>query len=219
MAGAAAGAAAQAVGDAADRLLARGWRADAVAALRARAGGRFEAPADIARVLDAFGYEHDWALAYRVRPAEASLLRPRIMCLNAALLAYALLLECFPAVPRSLLLLYRRGPDGTECGHAVAAWWQGERRAGAFSRSNHAALGHRAPCHAGLEALALSYARGYATMGFTPLYYGSVRPETLPGLPDWRRGEAPLDTLAGQLAGAYEYAFDIRAPHDDHAGA
>lgn len=207
-----------AVGDAAQRLLERGWRADAVAALRARAGGRLDAPHDIARVLDAFEYEHDWACEYRVRPAEASLLRPRIMCLNAALLAYALLLECFPAVPRSLLLLHRRGPDGVECGHAVAAWWADDRRAGAFSRSNHAVLGHRAPCHAGLEALALSYAQGYVSMGFTPLYYGSVRPETLAGLPDWRRGDAPLDALLGHLADAYEYAFDI-APHEAHAGA
>ncbi len=188
------------------RLLALGYVCEAVERVLELAGGRFELPSDVGRVLDNFAYEHDWVQDYQIRSAQASLLRPRIMCINAAILSYALL-EAFPQVRRQLIALHRRGPDGVECGHVVTAYWSPGGHIGAFSKSNYAALGHRAQRHVSLEALALSYARGYLSMGFTPLYYGSPRLEEISV--DWRLADAPLTAHLACFTESYEYAFDL----------
>ncbi len=196
-------------GGAVHRLQAMGYRPEAVDRVLELAEGTFESPYDILRVLDRFPYEHDWANDYQIRSAEASLLRPQIMCINAAILAAALL-ECFPRVPKALLALHRRGPDGAECGHVVACWWNESGRVGAFSKSNFAVLDHRPPRHDSLEQVALSYARAYLSMDFVPLYYGSPSLESLEqaGV-DWRRGAAPFTSELSRFIDSYEYAFDL----------
>jgi len=195
------------------RLVELGYRPEAVRRVLTLAGGRFESPGDIARVLDNFPYEHDWAGDYQIRSAQASLMRPRIMCINAAILSYALL-DCFPQVKRSLLAMHRRGPDGVECGHVVTAWWAEDGRVGAFSKSNFSALDHRAPRHASLEGVALSYALGYLGMGYVPLYFGTPSLDALQGV-DWRlSGDAFTDQLS-RFIDAYEYAFELEPPDGD----
>jgi hypothetical protein len=193
--------------DPAVRLLALGWRRDAVDRVCALAGGGLALHGDVGRVLDAIPYEHGWTEDYCLLSAQTALMRPRIMCANAAILAYALL-EAFPRVRRRLLSLYRRGPDGSECGHLVCAYWCDGGYIGAFSRSNYASLGHRCQHHATLDALACSYAAGYAAMGFTPLYYGTPRLEDL-GRLDWRFSDRPLTPQLGPLLESYEYEFAL----------
>lgn len=183
-----------------------GWRSEALDRLMQLAGGRFDAPADVLRVLDNFPYEHDWAADYQIRSAQASLLRPRIMCINAAILSYALL-DAFPEVRRRLLALHRRGPDGVECGHVVTAYWIRGGRVGAFSKSNFEVLDHRPQRFPTIAALAVSYAEAYMSMGFTPLYFGSPAIEKLPA--DWRFGEAPLTEHLACFTESYEYEFDL----------
>jgi hypothetical protein len=188
------------------RLDVLGYRREAIDRVRALAGGSLELTCDIGRLLDNFAYEHNWAQDYQIRSAQASLLRPQIMCVNAAILAYALL-EAFPNVQRSLIALHRRGPDGVECGHVVTAYWNAGGRIGAFSKSNYAVLGHRPQAFVSLDAVALSYARGYVSMGFTPLYYGFPQLEAMDA--DWRLGEDPLTALLDRFTASYEFAFDL----------
>jgi hypothetical protein len=194
------------------RLRSLGYSAEAVDRVADLARGRFEVPADILRVLDNFAYEHDWADAYEIRSAQASLLRPRIMCINAAILSYALA-EAFPQLHRQLIALHRRGPDGVECGHVVTAYWQDGGRLGAFSKSNYPVLDHRPQRFTTLEAVAVSYARGYLSMSFTPLYFGLPRLDDLPGV-DWRLGDAPLTPYLDHFKNSYEYAFELEQPRE-----
>jgi len=117
-------------------------------------------------------------------------------------------------VKRSLLALHRRSPDGVECGHVVTAWWDDDGRVGAFSKSNFSVLDHRAPRHASLEGVALSYALGYLSIGYVPLYFGTPSLEALKGV-DWRlSGDAFTEQLSSFID-AYEYAFDLEAPGGD----
>jgi len=190
-----------------DRLRRIGYRPEAISRVLELAGGRFEMPLDILRLLDNFPYEHDWARHYEIRSAQASLLRPEIMCVNAAILSYALL-EAFPREQRRLIALHRRGPDGVECGHVVTAYWCQGGFMGAFSKSNYEALRHRPQHFPTLDALAVSFAAGYASMGFTPLYYGMPSLEDMPGV-DWRLAEAPLTQHLSKFIDAYEYEFDV----------
>jgi hypothetical protein len=192
---------------AADRLRHIGYSQEAVARVLQLAEGRFDTPADILRVLDNFPYEHDWARDYAIRSAQASLLRPQIMCINAAILSYALL-EAFPPMQRRLIALHRRGPDGVECGHVVTAYWREGGRIGAFSKSNYPVLDHRPQRFPSLEALALSYAKGYLSMSFTPLYYGTPSLDEMPGV-DWRFSAAPLTHHLSKFIDAYEYEFEL----------
>jgi hypothetical protein len=190
-----------------DRLRAIGYRREALDRVIELADGRFDVPSDILRVLDNFPYEHDWAADYAIRSAQSSLLRPQIMCINAAILAYALL-EAFPKVHRRLIALHRRGPDGVECGHVVTAYWCEGGRMGAFSKSNYAVLNHRPQQFVSLDALAVSFASGYMSMGFTPLFYGTPALEDMGGL-DWRLAQAPLTQHLSKFIDSYEYEFDI----------
>jgi hypothetical protein len=190
-----------------DRLRQRGYCDAALDRVSRLAGGRFDVPADILHVLDNFPYEHDWSRDYAIRSAQASLLRPEIMCINAAILAYALL-DAFPGVRRQLIALHRRGPDGVECGHVVTAYWRDGGRLGAFSKSNYPALAHRPLRFASLEALAVSFAAGYLSMGFTPLYYGTPSLEQMDGA-DWRLDPQPLTQHLARFIDAYEYEFDL----------
>ena len=188
------------------RLSAMGYGPEAIERVHALAGGPLQLTGDVGRLLDNFAYEHDWAQDYQIRSARASLLLPRIMCVNAAILAYALL-EAFPHVQRRLIALHRRGPDGVECGHVVTAYWNPGGRIGAFSKSNYAALAHRPQTFVSLDAIALSYAKGYVSMGFTPLYYGFPQLDDMGA--DWRLSDAPLTALLERFTEAYEYAFDL----------
>jgi hypothetical protein len=188
------------------RLRAVGWSADAVERVADQAGGRFRSAADVGRVIDALPYEAGWQERYCVRSAQSALMAGRLMCLDAALLAHALL-EAFDGVGRRLLALYRRGPDGRECGHVVACHWSGTGPIGAFSKSGFAGLGHRERRHVNLQDLATSYARSYLEMGMTPLYFGLPRVEAS-GL-DWRFSREPLEDLLPVLNGAFEFAFEL----------
>lgn len=190
-----------------DRLRTIGYSAQAVTRVTELAEGRFDTPADIVRVLDNFPYEHDWASEYEIRSAEDSLSRPRIMCLNAAILAYALL-EAFPGVQRRLIALHRRGPDGVECGHVATAYREEGGGFGAFSKSNYPVLHHRPPRFESIEALAVSFAEGYVSMRFTPLYYGTPSLDAMQGV-DWRFSAAPLTQHLSAFMAAYEYEFEI----------
>jgi len=192
------------------RLRAIGWSGEAVERLAELAGGRFQSPADVGRVLDALPYDPGWQQDYRIRSAQSALLAGRVMCLDAALLAHALL-EAFEGTQRQLLAIHRRGPDGQECGHVVACFWQGRGGApiGAFSKSNYRTLGHRDCAFDKLEAVATSFAKGYVEIGFTPLYFGLPRIEDS-GL-DWRFSQQPLNALLPLFTDAYEFAFELAA--------
>jgi hypothetical protein len=190
-----------------ERLRHLGYGDAALNRLRELSGGRFEHPEDVSRVLDNFPYEHDWERSYAIRSAQASLLRPQVMCVNAAILSYALL-EAFPQVQRRLIALHRRGPDGVECGHVATAWWVEAGRLGAFSKSNYPALVHRPARFDSLEALAVSFAQGYLSMGFTPLYYGTPSLDDMTDV-DWRLDPQPLTQHLDRFIDAYEYAFDL----------
>jgi hypothetical protein len=188
------------------RLRSIGWSGAAVERLAELAGGSFRRPDDVGRVIDALGYDPGWQQRYQVRSAQSALMAGRVMCLDAALLAYALL-EAFPGTGRRLLAMHRRGPDGQECGHVVACHWSGTGLIGAFSKSSYAPLGHRERRHASLESVALSYAEGYVSMGFTPLYFGLPRVEST-GL-DWRFSPGPLNDLLPLFTESYEFAFEL----------
>ena len=58
--------------------------------IRELAGGPFEVPEDLRRVLDAIGYLEDWRTAYRVQSVQASLHAKKITCIDSAILAYGL---------------------------------------------------------------------------------------------------------------------------------
>jgi hypothetical protein len=189
------------------RLRRIGYSRDALERVLELAEGRFDMPADVQRVLDNFPYERDWARDYRILSAQAALLQPNIMCLNAAILSYALL-EAFPRVQRQLLVMHRRGPDGMECGHAVTVYHCPGGSLGAFSKSNYAVLGHRAQHFPSVEALAIDYAAGYTSIGITPLYYGTLSLDDLPGI-DWRLGSEPLTDCLPHITASYEYAFEL----------
>jgi len=189
------------------RLRRIGYSRDALHRVMELAEGRFDMPADVQRVLDNFPYERDWAQDYRILSAQAALLQPAIMCLNAAILSYALL-EAFPRVQRQLLALHRRGPDGVECGHAVTVYHCPGGCLGAFSKSNYTVLGHRPQRFPSVEALAVDYAAGYASIGITPLYYGTPSLEDIAGM-DWRFANEPLTACLPRLTASYEYAFDL----------
>ena len=168
-------------------------------------------PEQIRDVLDSFGYLAEWKERYEIKSVRASLHSLKITCIEAAILSYGIMELLFPTVPRHLLAIHRRSPDGEECGHCVTIYTGADGRLGAFSKSSFTGLGHRDAVFADAEAVAKSYADAYVDMGFTPLYYGVTRLEDVaaPDL-DWRAGEEGLNALSDRLKERYEYAFSVR---------
>lgn len=189
-----------------DALSRLGYADEDLCLLREKAGGRLEAVEDIPRFLDRFGYLAEWQRDYRIQSVRASLGNTRITCLDAAILSYGLL-DFFPGVQRRILAIHRRSPDGEECGHCVTLYWGPDGRVGAFSKSSWQGLGHREPVHASEAEIALSYARAYVEMGFTPLYFGVTTLEEAAGDVDWRFSSGNLAELAERIKHRYEYAF------------
>ena len=195
-----------------DVALARlGYDAEDLRRLREKAEKGLSTVADIRRVIDRFGYLAEWRSDYRIRSVRASLRSERITCIDAAVLAYGLL-EWLPGVKRKVLAIHRRDAAGEECGHCVALYWGADGRVGALSKSNYAALGHRDPVFADEMAVAASYARGYLSMGITPLYFGVTTLEEVAGELDWRFSMDDINHLSARIQGKYAYEFSTEAP-------
>ncbi len=188
-----------------------GYDADDLRRLLEKAETGLRGVADIRRVLDRFGYLAEWRQDYRIRSVRASLQSERITCIDAAVLAYGLL-EWLPGVKRRVLAIHRRGADGEECGHCVALYWAPDGRVGALSKSNYAALGHRDAVFADELELAASYARGYLSMGITPLYFGVTTIEEVAGDIDWRLSLDDINALSSRIQEKYAYEFATEAP-------
>ncbi len=184
-----------------------GWSARDFARLRQLAPGELEEPEDIRRVLDGLGYLADWRSNYQIRSARVSLHASRITCIDAAILAYALLELLFCDVKRRLLAIHRRDPDGEECGHCVTLYWNDRGRIGAFSKSSFAGLGHRDAVYADETAIAESYAKAYLAMRFVPLYFGVTALEEIAPDLDWRFSVGVLNEISERLKDNYQYAF------------
>jgi len=178
--------------------------------IRELAGGPFEVPEDLRRVLDGIGYLEDWRSAYRVQSVRASLHSQRITCIDTAILAYGLLELLFGDVKRRLLAIHRRDPvSGEEVGHCVALHWNDAGKVGSFAKSNYAGLGHRDPIYADEVAIATSYAEAYIKMGFEPLYFGiTTLEEAAPDI-DWRFSTEALNVLSERIQEHYEYGFNL----------
>lgn len=160
---------------------------------------------DVAALLTAIPYEYDWEAFYRVKSVRASLEAPAIMCIDAAVLAYGLLKE-FTGTERHLLALHRHDQEGHTCGHVVAVYRVASGY-GAFAKSNYPGLEHRPPTFESPHALAVSYARAYRAMGFTPLYFGFSRLEEVCNDLDWQTTPNPLNVLSERLVERYTHAF------------
>jgi hypothetical protein len=183
-----------------------GYSARDLQRLRQLAGGRFERPEDIRRVIDRLGYLSEWRSRYHVQSVRSSLHSSRITCIDGAILAYGLL-DLFPAVKRRVLAIHRRDQEGEECGHAVALYWSAEGRVGSFSKSSFTGLGHRDAVLADEFEIAASYGRAYLSMGFEPLYFGVTTLEDAAGDLDWRFQQDDLNVLSERLQARYEYGF------------
>ena len=170
------------------------------------AGGRFEHPDDVRRVIDSFGYLDEWRANYLIRSVQASLHSDRITCIDAAILSYGLL-DFLPQVKRRLLVIHRHDQHGEECGHCVTLWWTESGRIGAFSKSSFVGLGHRDATFKDEFAIAASYAKAYIDMGFTPLYFGVTTLEDVASGLDWRFSVGNLNELSDRLKERYQYAF------------
>jgi hypothetical protein len=176
--------------------------------IRELAGGPFEVPEDLRRVLDGIGYLHDWRSAYRVQSVQASLHAPKITCIDSAILAYGLLELLFGDVKRRLLAIHRRDPvSGEEVGHCVALHWNDAGKVGSFAKSNYAGLGHRDAVFSDEAAIAASYAKEYLKMGFEPLYFGVTTLEECAPDVDWRYSAGELNVLSERIQQSYAYAF------------
>lgn len=176
--------------------------------IRELAGGPFEVPEDIRRVLDGMGYLHDWRDDYRVQSVSASLHAPQITCIDSAILAYGLLELLFSGVKRRLLAIHRMDPvSGEECGHCVALHWNDAGKVGAFAKSNYPGLGHRDAVFADEFAVAASYAEAYLKMGFQPLYFGVTTLEEVAPDVDWRYSKDQLNVLSERIQTSYAYSF------------
>ncbi len=194
-------------------LFGLGYKARDLARLRQLAGNRFDHPKDIRRVLDGLGYLSNWRSQYHVRSVRSSLHSSRITCIDAAILSYGLL-EFFPEVKRRILAIHRRDQHGEECGHAVALYWGGDGRVGAFSKSSFTGLGHREPVFSSEIDVAASYGQAYLKMGFEPLYFGVTTLEDAAGEIDWRFHEDDLNVLSERLQAKYEYGFMLTPMKD-----
>jgi long-chain acyl-CoA synthetase len=188
-----------------------GYDAEDVRRLLLRSEKGLSSVADIRRVIDRFGYLTEWRDNYRIQSVRASLRADRITCIDAAVLAYGLL-EWLPGVKRKVLAIHRRGPDGEECGHCVALYWAPNGKVGAISKSNYAALGHRDPVFADELEVAASYARGYLSMGITPLYFGFTTLEEVAGDIDWRLSPDDINPLSAAIQTSYAYEFGTAPP-------
>jgi len=176
--------------------------------IRELAGGPFEVPEDLRRVLDGIGYLHDWRSAYRVQSVQASLHAGKITCIDSAILAYGLLELLFGDVKRRLLAIHRRDPvSGEEVGHCVALHWNDAGKVGSFAKSNYAGLGHRDAVFADEGAIAADYAKEYLKMGFEPLYFGVTTLEECAPDVDWRYSAGELNVLSERIQQSYAYAF------------
>jgi hypothetical protein len=163
--------------------------------IRELAGGPFEVPEDLRRLLDGIGYLEDWRSAYRVQSVRSALHSKKITCIDSAILAYGLLELLFGDVKRRLLAIHRRDPaTGEEVGHCVALHWNDAGRVGAFAKSNYAGLGHR-------DAVA------YLKMGFEPLYFGVTTLEEAAPDVDWRFSTDQLNVLSERIQQSYAYSF------------
>lgn len=173
--------------------------------------GPLEQLEDVAGCLARYGYDGHWRENYRVRSLRASLEASTLTCIDAAVLAYGLL-DFFPEIERWLLAIHRRG-DGEECGH-VATLYRHDGRFGAFSFSSFDGLGHRVAVFPDEHAVACSFAQAYVRMGFTPLFYGTVKLEEVAGNDlDWRFGVEDITQLSARIVARYAYAFDV-APRE-----
>jgi long-chain acyl-CoA synthetase len=188
-----------------------GYDTEDLRRLLARSEKGLGSVADIRRVIDRFGYLAEWRDNYRIQSVRASLRADRITCIDAAVLGYGLL-EWLPGVKRKVLAIHRRGPDGEECGHCVALYWAPNGKVGALSKSNYAALGHRDPVFADELEVAASYARGYLSMGITPLYFGFTTLEEVAGDIDWRHSMEDINALSAAIQTSYAYEFATEAP-------
>jgi hypothetical protein len=176
--------------------------------IRELAGGPFEVPEDLRRVLDAIGYLEDWRTAYRVQSVQASLHAKKITCIDSAILAYGLLELLFSDVKRRLLAIHRRDPvSGEEVGHCVALHWNDAGKVGSFAKSNYPGLGHRDAIFADETAIAASYAQAYLKMGFEPLYFGVTTLEDAAPDVDWRYSTDALNVLSERIQQSYAYSF------------
>jgi hypothetical protein len=111
-------------------------------------------------------------------------------------------------VRRRLIALHRRGPHGVECGHVVTAYWCEGGRMGAFSKSHYAELKHRPQQFVSPDALVVSFATGWMSVGFTPLCYGMPALEGMDDV-DWRLADAPLTRHLSTFIDSHEHQFDI----------
>jgi len=179
---------------------------DEIRRLSGRADLNLDSVSAIAPFLDSFGYLSDWRSDYRVKSAAKSLCSSSIMCIDAAILACALL-DLFTDEPPRLLAIHRRSPDGEECGHVVALFRGVDGRLGAFAKSNYEGLGHRAPQFQSEAALAVSYAGGYRRLGFTPLYFGVASLDEICSTVDWRRTDQDLNFVSDEMCARYTHAF------------
>jgi hypothetical protein len=176
--------------------------------IRELAGGPFEVPEDLRRLLDGIGYLEDWRSAYRVQSVRSALHSKKITCIDSAILAYGLLELLFGDVKRRLLAIHRRDPaTGEEVGHCVALHWNDAGRVGAFAKSNYAGLGHRDAVFADEMAIAASYAAAYLKMGFEPLYFGVTTLEEAAPDVDWRFSTDQLNVLSERIQQSYAYSF------------
>lgn len=176
--------------------------------IRELAGGPFEVPEDLRRLLDAIGYLEDWRSAYRVQSVQASLHAKKITCIDSAILAYGLLELLFSDVKRRLLAIHRRDPvSGEEVGHCVALHWNDAGKVGSFAKSNYPGLGHRDAIFADETAIAASYAQAYLKMGFEPLYFGVTTLEDAAPDVDWRYSTDALNILSERIQQSYAYSF------------
>ena len=178
--------------------------------IRELAGGSFEVPEDLRRILDGIGYLEDWRTSYRVQSVQASLHSKKITCIDSAILAYGLLELLFGDVKRRLLAIHRRDPvSGEEVGHCVALHWNDSGKVGSFAKSNYPGLGHRDAVFDDESAIAASYAQAYLKMGFTPLYFGiTTLEEAAPDI-DWRYSMDALNVLSERIQEHYAYSFGL----------
>jgi hypothetical protein len=106
-----------------------GYDAEDLRFLRQRDDKGLRIVGDIRRILDRFGYLHEWRQDYQIRSVRASLRADRITCIDAAVLAYGLL-DWFPEVQRRVLAIHRRDAAGEECGHCVTLYWGKDGKVG-----------------------------------------------------------------------------------------
>jgi hypothetical protein len=177
--------------------------------LKAISPPQLDGPADIAGIIDHFGYLDDWKTDYKIRSVHASLQGEKLTCVDAAVLSYGLLELLFPQVKRQILAIHRRDASGEECGHAVTLYWDKNGKVGGFSKSSFAGFEHRKPIYNDELAVAQSFAEAYVKMGMTPLYYGIMTLEEAAGDLDWRFSENHINPLSDRLIERYQYSFAV----------